>query len=382
MHDASAASGRPRRRRTIITLVIVAVLLLAAAGATAGYLALRTRGSPTQTAASYLHGWQQSSYRAMDAVTVNAPPGGLAGPLQQAAAQLGLRSLHLRLGRVTSNGGTALARFTATAELASGHAWTYQGRLQLVKRNRHWWVSWSPAAIYPGLRAGERFALRAVWPPRAQILAADGTVLSSPQAIAQSGSLSLVTGYVVAATAAQAKALGAPYQAGDGIGLGGIEQAYQRQLAGQAAISIRIVGPGSQLDAVAAHFPARPGTPVRTSIEMRYQLAASAAIRSAATSKPVDFVAIQPSTGRVLAVVERPGGFDRALQGEFPPGSTFKVVTASALSRTGLRPSSTVECPPTTTTDGRTLHNWAPPTCCTRSRSPATPPSRCSPPSG
>ena len=47
--------------------------------------------------------------------------------------------------------------------------------------------------------------------------------------------------------------------------------------------------------------------------------------------KPVDVVAIQPSTGRVLAVVERPGGFDRALQGEFPPGSTFKVVTASAL---------------------------------------------------
>jgi cell division protein FtsI/penicillin-binding protein 2 len=91
---------------------------------------------------------------------------------------------------------------------------------------------------------------------------------------------------------------------------------------------------------------------------MRYQLAASAAVRSAATSKPVDFVAIQPSTGRVLAVVERPGGFDRALQGEFPPGSTFKVVTASALSRAGLRPSSTVQCPPTATIDGRTFHNF------------------------
>jgi len=37
---------------------------------------------------------------------------------------------------------------------------------------------------------------------------------------------------VVAATAAQAKALGAPYQAGDQIGAGGIEQAYQAQLAG------------------------------------------------------------------------------------------------------------------------------------------------------
>jgi hypothetical protein len=355
MHDASARRGR---RRVIIALVIVVAVVLAGAGATAGYLALRTKGSPQQTAASYLRGWQQGSYRAMDAVTVNAPRGGLAGPLQQAAAQLGLRSIHLKLGRVTSSGGTAQARYTATDQLASGHAWTYQGQLQLVKRNRHWWVSWSPAAIYPGLRAGERFTLQAVWPPRAQILAADGTVLSSPQAIAQSGSLALVTGTVVAATAAQAKALGAPYRRGDDIGLGGIEQAYQSQLAGRAAISIRIEGPGSHLDAIAARFPAQPGTPVRTSIEMRYQLAASAAIRSAATSKPVDFVAIQPSTGRVLAVVERPGGFDRALEGEFPPGSTFKVVTASALSRTGLRPSSTVQCPPTATIDGRTFHNF------------------------
>jgi cell division protein FtsI/penicillin-binding protein 2 len=56
--------------------------------------------------------------------------------------------------------------------------------------------------------------------------------------------------------------------------------------------------------------------------------------------------------------VERPGGFDRALQGEFPPGSTFKVVTASALSRTGLRPGSAVQCPPTATIDGRTFHNF------------------------
>ena len=201
MHDASATSGRRGRRRTIITLVIVAAVIVAGAGATAAYLALRTRGSPSQTAASYLHGWQHGSYQAMAAVTVNAPPGGLARPLQQAAAQLGVRGMRLKLGEVTSSGGTALARFTATDQLASGHAWVYRGQLRLVKRNRHWWVSWSPAAIYPGLRAGERFALRAVWPPRAQILAADGTVLSSPQAIAQSGSLSLLTGTVVAATA-------------------------------------------------------------------------------------------------------------------------------------------------------------------------------------
>src|SRR5213078_1126950 len=68
--------------------------------------------------------------------------------------------------------------------------------------------------------------------------------------------------------------------------------------------------------------------------------------------------AIQPSTGRVLAVIERPGGFNRALQGVFPPGSTFKVVTASALSATGLRPASTVQCPAQVNIGGRTFHNF------------------------
>jgi cell division protein FtsI/penicillin-binding protein 2 len=90
---------------------------------------------------------------------------------------------------------------------------------------------------------------------------------------------------------------------------------------------------------------------------MRDQLAASKAVQSASTTKPVDIVAIQPSTGRVLAVVERPGGFDRALQGEFPPGSTFKVVTASALAKAGMRPSSPVQCPSQVTLGGTTFHN-------------------------
>jgi len=349
---------RRRRRRRIIAGVTAAVLVLAAAGAVGGFFLWRTIGSPQQTAASYLAGWQRRDYAAMDQVSVDKPAGGVAGPLGQAAAQLGARRTRLALGRVTQNGGTATARFTVTDDLAGGHVWTYQGQLALVRRDRHWWVSWSPAAIYPGLRAGERFVLNAAWPSRGQVLAADGTVLSSPAATAESGSLSLLTGTVVAATAAQAKVLGAPYQKGDLIGQGGIEQAYQSRLAGRPALAIRIEGPGSHVDVTAKRFPATAGQPVRTSIVMRDQLAAAHAVSAAPTAKPVDMVVLQPSTGHVLAVIERPGGFDRALQGVFPPGSTFKIVTASALTTKGLRPSSTVQCPPTVNIGGRTFHNF------------------------
>jgi hypothetical protein len=355
----TARRARPHRgRRRAMVIVTVSVLVLALAAAGAGYLLLRTIGSPQQTAASYLGAWQKGDYPAMSQVSVDAPRSGLAGPLRQAAAQLGVRRLHLALGRVTQNGGSATAGYTATAALASGHVWTYRGQLALVKQSRHWWVRWSPAAIYPALRAGERFVLSAVWPARGQVLAADGTVLSSPAAVAESGSISLLTGNVATATAAQAKALGAPYQKGDLIGQGGIEQAYQSRLAGRPALIIRIEGPGKKVDATAVKFPATPGKAVQTSIDMRDQLAAAHAVSAAATSKPVDMVVLQPSTGRVLAVIERPGGFDRALQGIFPPGSTFKVVTASALTKKGLRPTTTVQCPPTVNIGGRTFHNF------------------------
>src|SRR5215467_13307770 len=114
--------GRRRRgRRRIIIVIVVSVLVLALAAGGAGYLLLRTVGSPQQTAAAYLQAWQTGDYLAMGKVSVGVPRGGLAGPLRQTAAQLGLRHIHLVLGQVTPNGGTASARFTASAALASGH---------------------------------------------------------------------------------------------------------------------------------------------------------------------------------------------------------------------------------------------------------------------
>ena len=342
----------------VTVAVFGTIASLVVAGVIAAFLIMHVTGSPEETATTFLTDWQTQLYADMDAVTLNAPEGGVAGPLRATGAQLGMRHINLVLGHVTQDGSTAQAHFAATATIAAGQVWKYQGQLQLVTQSRQWWVSWSPSDIFPGLQAGQQFVLDAVWGPRAQVLAADGTVLSSPQTIAKSPSLQLVTGNVVRATAAEAKQLGVPYQAGDPIGQGGVEEAYQQQLAGRPAVTIRIEGPGSKVDATVTHLPGGPGTPVKTSIVMHDQLAASAAVRAASTTRPVDLVALQPSTGRVLAVIERPGGFDRALQGVFPPGSTFKVVTASALSGTGLRPASSVQCPAQVNVGGRVFHNF------------------------
>jgi cell division protein FtsI/penicillin-binding protein 2 len=71
-------------------------------------------------------------------------------------------------------------------------------------------------------------------------------------------------------------------------------------------------------------------------------------------------VAIKASTGEVLAAVSRPTAtpFNRALAGQYPPGSTFKVITTADLLASGLNADSPATCPPTITVGGRTFHNF------------------------
>jgi cell division protein FtsI/penicillin-binding protein 2 len=49
---------------------------------------------------------------------------------------------------------------------------------------------------------------------------------------------------------------------------------------------------------------------------------------------------------------------DRALTGLYPPGSTFKVVTTTALLRDGLSVDETVPCPANEVVDGRSFKNF------------------------
>ena len=69
------------------------------------------------------------------------------------------------------------------------------------------------------------------------------------------------------------------------------------------------------------------------------------------TQIPAALVAVQPSTGQLLAVANAPAdsSFDRALSGQYPPGSSFKIVTTTALIPTGVTPDTPVACPPSVT---------------------------------
>jgi cell division protein FtsI/penicillin-binding protein 2 len=106
-----------------------------------------------------------------------------------------------------------------------------------------------------------------------------------------------------------------------------------------------------------ASFPGRPGHALQTTLDPRVQRAAETAL--AGVHKNVAMVALRASTGQVLAVVSDPASvaYNQALQGAYPPGSTFKVLTSAALIGKGLAPASAATCPPSVTVDGEVFHN-------------------------
>ncbi len=175
-----------------------------------------------------------------------------------------------------------------------------------------------------------------------------------------------VVGTVGPITAQQLSQLGAPYSAASVVGQTGLEQADERQLAGQPGATVTVVsgtgsgsGSGSGSGgtvATVATLPARPGTPVTTTIDPAAQTAAETAL--AGEKKSAALVAVNASTGDILAVDSaNSGGFDEAIDGGFPPGSTFKVITSTALITRGLTPRSAASCPSTATVDGEVFHN-------------------------
>lgn len=143
--------------------------------------------------------------------------------------------------------------------------------------------------------------------------------------------------------------------AGDEVGIGGVQAAYDTQLSGQPSYAVLAVG-GPE-ERTLFNTPSAPGKPVTLTLDIAKQTAAEAVLDKVAPASAI--VAIQPSTGNVLAAASGPGskGASTATQGRYAPGSTFKMVSSLALLRSGVTPTSNVECTPTVTVDGRSFKN-------------------------
>jgi penicillin-binding protein 2 len=155
------------------------------------------------------------------------------------------------------------------------------------------------------------------------------------------------------------------YKGADHIGKTGLEQSYERALHGTTGFkqeetdaSGRIVPRGTNVRTLAPATPPKPGNNLALTLDIRLQDAAERAFGENRGA----LVAIEPSTGGVLAFVSKPGydpnlfidGIDpanwdalnnspdhplnnRALTGLYPPGSTFKPYMALAALELGKR---------------------------------------------
>ena len=226
-------------------------------------------------------------------------------------------------------------------------------------------VAWSPSLAFPGLRPGELLRRRTTLPPRAALLARDGSVLADGPASAAGArwpisdrsplgaAASAVVGEVgpIPASSRQVlEAQGVPANAI--VGVSGLELTQDERLRGTPG-GVLFAGPANPAAAgggerVLARASPRAGSAVRTTISPAVQSAAVAALGG----QYGGVIALEPASGQILGVA---GIGLEALQ---PPGSTFKMITVSGVLGAGIaNPQSTFPYETAATLDGVQLHN-------------------------
>ncbi|HLT62784.1 MAG TPA: penicillin-binding transpeptidase domain-containing protein [Microlunatus sp.] len=166
--------------------------------------------------------------------------------------------------------------------------------------------------------------------------------------------------------------------AGDQVGLSGLQRRYDEQLRGLPGIEVRLIetrpaspaptpSGGSTPSGSATPtmtepiFTAEPTRGVDLTITLNVELQKLAEKTLAKVGPDAAIAVLRRSDGALLAAATNPGAEAQPIAnfGRFPPGSTFKVITALALLRAGLKPDSMVECPATITVDGRRFTNYS-----------------------
>ncbi len=156
---------------------------------------------------------------------------------------------------------------------------------------------------------------------------------------------------------------GLPYQPGTTIGRSGLQSAYQHRLVGTPTTEVVIENARGAVVSVLKKWPGQPPEPVRTTIDAKVQAAASRAVGAAPGAAAI--VAVQASTGRILAVsghsaAGQPVTTADVLDGRYPPGDAFTIVSTAALLGTGFAVDAQIPCFGAKDVGGETFTNDEP----------------------
>ncbi|MFE6051393.1 penicillin-binding transpeptidase domain-containing protein [Kitasatospora sp. NPDC056446] len=203
-------------------------------------------------------------------------------------------------------------------------AWEYDSALSAVRaQGGRAVVHWAPTVLHPHLTPGRTIAVKALPDPVSKPTDRNGKPLEGFPSLV--GVLSKIT-----------PADGTAVVTGRAVVLSGG--------AGQEPEQLFVLTPAS-------------APQVKLTLDADLQQVAEEAVKQqSAGGKPASLVAVQPSTGHILAMAYAPTGFNRAVAGGQPPGSTMKVITAAALLEAGVTPDTAVPCKDTTYSP-RAWHN-------------------------
>ncbi|WP_439032660.1 penicillin-binding transpeptidase domain-containing protein [Gordonia terrae] len=390
------------RMRTRWTPAVIVALCAAVTVATVGCSASEDDG-PRRAAERFLSAYADHEVGAAAGLTDN--PEIAEAAMQSAWTGLAAEALDSRAGRVRVTGDTAEVEVGYTWALPRGRTWNYDATLRMGRSDSGWAVRWSSTNIHPKLGADQRLSLQIIEAPRATVNESDGSevmvngsvvgVNFDPTAATEQGAsvAESVTAAVAVlrrftpsldeqAIAEQVTASGQQYPLArlshaqfdrlrDQLAIPGVvtnEQAelvakdprfapallsevkkvVDTEVAGRAGWRVVTVNPnGLDADVLADH-DADPSPAVSLSLSRTVQNAAQRAV-DATNRFQIAMVAVQPSTGRILAVAQNNAADAQgpiATTGLYPPGSTFKMVTAAAaINRKMATPDTTVGCP-------------------------------------
>lgn len=325
------------------------------------------------------------------------------------------------LDDVDVNDSIATARYSMHWDLPRDRELVYDTEMTLTKASDEWTVRYKPTIIHPDLGANQHLELRAVEAARASVVSSDGVELLSPgvshRLLVDTAQLAdprvaaaRIASAVNAASARDtmissldAAELASSLEGIDGIYSVGVYSADEGPaivdaLAGVPGVRLneepamvpvekdfapdimsrvtRIVGDdlegangwkvsvvnpqGAALSDVSVH-DADPAPALKVAIDYNVQRAAQDAV-AMREDKQTMLVAMRPSTGEILAVAQTPEADkdgDIALNGHYPPGSVFKIITAAAgIEHHDVNPGTYVGCPGTMNIQGRTVINY------------------------